>query len=108
MPQEQTNTAPDIGKLKAEHDDIYRINVGDDSFIVRPPTRTEYRRFITAASNDKKRAIALEDLCADCVLHPEPEQFRQLTDRKPGIPATIGNKLLEIAGVVEEAEAKKL
>jgi hypothetical protein len=97
-----------IEGLKAEHGDVYLLEAKEESVVVTVPTRPQYRRFIEAAGKDNKRPHAMETLCRECVVYPNAETFDALLEKKPGLAATFSAKLLELAGVEDEAAAKKL
>ena len=97
-----------IQRLKAEHGELYELEVRGYAVLFRPPRRAEYRRFRALALDEQKRAEALERLTRDCVVWPTPEEFDALLERLPALGEVIGAKLVELAGAMEEVEIKKL
>ena len=100
-----------IEKLKAEHGEIYAVEVGGITLIVRPPTRAAFRRFFDQAGKESSgvsRYAATENLLLDCVVWPPAPEFGELLERKPGLVATVANYLVELAGAAQEAEFRAL
>jgi hypothetical protein len=97
----------EIEKLKREHDEVHVITAGDFSVAVRTPKRADVRRWQDTASVPAKRVGATEQLVRDCVVYPDHAAYDALIERKPLLPMTFGEKLLEIAGLIQDADAKK-
>ena len=103
--------APDaktIEKLKSEHGEIYAVEVGGATLIVRPPTRAAFRRFVDKSANETARYTAMENLLRDCVVWPSPTELNELLERKPGIVAPVAERLVQLAGAAQEAEFRAL
>jgi hypothetical protein len=73
----------------------------------RKPSRAEYKRFRQDASDDRKKASALEMLVCSCVLYPDGAAFQALLDEAPGLSETFGEELLKACGLAVSADAKK-
>lgn len=97
-----------IEKLKAEHGEVYALEAAGASVVVRPPTRAAMKRFFNLSSREDRRYEALEALLQDCVVHPAPADLAALLERKPGLVAPFGEKLVSIAGATEEADFRPL
>jgi hypothetical protein len=101
-----------IDELKAAHPGakLHQLTPeGHDAvFVVKPPTRAQWKRFRTESQDTAKRATAIETLCLDCVVHPPRAEFEQLLERLPGMAASLAGEIAEIAGTVEKFEKKEL
>lgn len=98
-----------LDQAKATHGEVFRLDHDEASVLVRPPKRAEYRKFkATILGNQAAAADALETLLREVVVYPAPEAFDAMLDRWPGLSETFGQKVLEIAGVSEQATLKKL
>jgi hypothetical protein len=99
-----------VAKAKADNPnaELHLLTVEDDQVIVRVPSGAAYQFFKDMASDDKKKTRALEELTRSCVVYPDATAFDALLERRPGLGTSFGGKLVELAGVVEEVEAKKL
>ena len=109
MSEDRRPTEQEIEQLKAEHgDELHLLTAGRFAVVVTPPPRHKYKRFKSAVLDPKKRDAALETLFLDCVVWPERASIDQLLERYPGMAETFGDKLLELAGVVDDAHLAKL
>lgn len=104
---------------KAKIDELKAANPGaklhlltseeaETEFVVKPPTRAQWKRFKTEIQDPAKRASAIETLCLDCVVYPARAEFEQLLERAPGIASSLSEEIADIAGVVEKFEKKAL
>lgn len=75
---------------------------------VRGPKPIEAIRFNNEAVNEEKRNKALNNITWPCLLHPTGQELEELKTELPLAFMTIGNRLLEIAGLVKENEIKKV
>jgi len=103
--------AATIEKTKAEHPnvEILHLTAKDGSEVLaKIPQKKEMDMFRDLASSDKTKSRSPERLLRACVLHPVQEELGMLLDRRPGLVESWVGKLLEAAGITEEAEAKKL
>jgi hypothetical protein len=76
--------------------------------IVKSPPPAEYQEFRDYLADDSKKTRAYERLLRSCVVHPETTGLDAMLSAKPGLTATFGSELIQIAGAVEDVEAKKL
>jgi hypothetical protein len=98
-----------ITELKARHsEELHLLVAAGEHCIATSPSPAQYQQFKDYAADDRKRTRALEMLTRACVVHPDPAGLEALLGRKPGLATSFGGKLLELAGAVEEVEAKKL
>jgi hypothetical protein len=97
----------DIDKLKAEHGEVFLVDVCLTMVAFKRCSRGEYKRFRAAVTDERKKADALETLARACVVYPEPKEFDQFLDKYPAAADVIGSKVLEVAGAVEAEAAKK-
>jgi hypothetical protein len=95
-------------KLKAEHPgrELRLLTLAGEQVIVVSPSPAEFQMFKDKVNAEK--SDALESLTLACTVHPAGPELEALLERKPGLVVPIGNKLKELAGVVEEVEEKKL
>lgn len=97
-----------IDKLRAEHGEVYLLQAAGVEVAVKPPSRAAMKRFFNTASREDRRYEALEALLLDCVVHPSPTELAAILERKPGLVAPFGEKLVSLAGATEEAEFRSL
>lgn len=98
-----------IEKLKSEHGEIHRLTVGTgEAVVVKLPSRAVWKRFRKNTRDAERSADAGEQLLRDCVVHPSPDDFSAMLEKRPGLAEAFGGKLVELAGGVEDAEAEKL
>jgi hypothetical protein len=96
-----------VARWKEEHGDIYRITTDDGlTVVVREPNQDEMGRFVRRATKDVIRAM--RDLVTSCALDPSLEALSVRLDKQPGMALTLGNKLLELSGLMAEADMGKL
>lgn len=93
--------ADKLQEIRAKHADaqVLRSKGGEAEIVVRPPTRPEWRRFMS--EQRKKQDGALETLLLSCILYPDRPGYEAIFDRRPGLVEAWGGKLLEIAGLDE-------
>ncbi len=101
-------TPDDIEKLKSAHGEIRQLEKEGYHVIIRPPKRQEWKRFRTAAADERKRADALEILFRDCCVYPEKEAVEEMLNRRPGLAEVFGGEAMEFAGGGKDAEKKDL
>ena len=101
-----------IAKLKdanpgAELSVIANDEVGIE-VVVKTPDDGTWKRFRSQSADDAQRSMALRGLVMACVIYPAGPDFMAAVARRPGIVETIGNKLVEIAGVSMATTVRKL
>jgi len=97
-----------IERIKAEHGEVYVLEAAGVSVVVRPPSRAAMKRFFNLSSREDRRYEALEALLQDSAVYPEPAELARLLEKKPGLVAPFGEKLVALAGATEEAEFRPL
>jgi hypothetical protein len=102
-----------IEDLKLKHGEIHLLEhpvYADAVVIARRPSKMDYDRFVSEASDDRKnvKTKALETFVKRAIVHPERTQVDKLIERYPGLVAGYGDKLLEMVAVDQRVEAKKL
>jgi hypothetical protein len=98
-----------ITELKSKHGgELHLLVAAGEYCIATTPSPAQYQQFKDYAADDRKRTHALETLTRACVVYPDPAGLDVLLERKPGLATSFGGKLTELAGAVEEVEAKKL
>ncbi len=82
----------------------------DLDVLVRPPTRTEWRKSMVMLDDPKTRNDANAWLVAQCVLWPEPRgaEFLALAERWPAWVDKISGQLAKLVGTDIEISARKL
>lgn len=101
-----------IAKLKDANPggDIYAFKNDDVDLevVVKTPDDGTWKRFRSQSADDAQRSMALRGLVMSCVIFPAGPEFMAAVSRRPGIIETIGNKLVEIAGVSMATTVRKL
>ena len=99
----------ELERLKAQYGELYEIACGEVVVVCRRPSRGEfYRCQELLMTPGRPRATAFEQLVRDCTVSPPPDALDALLDRYPGAAVAIGARLLELAGLSEEARVKAL
>jgi hypothetical protein len=95
---------------KAEHgaDALRLVRSGDREYLLRRPSRGEYKRFRREASSDRTKDDSIETLVLDCVVHPPRAEFEALLDKLPALCEELADQVLELAGITGKAAAGKL
>jgi hypothetical protein len=95
--------------LKSRHgDDIHLLSAAGEHVVATVPSSAQFQQFKDYAADDRKRTRALETLTRACVVYPDAIAMDVLLERRPGLATSFGSKLVELAGAVEDVEAKKL
>ena len=97
-----------IDELKAKHGELTQVDVGEQEFIVRGPTKAEYAAFRAMIFDESKRAYATEDLVRACIVYPERKAFEALLAHRPALPEVLSEHVLTLAKGAETVKAKKL
>lgn len=103
-------TAELVEQLKAKHgDDLHHLAPYEHGVICKAPDRAQFERFTAKLSENRNNTGPIrEKLCRDVIVHPELAEVDALFDRRPGLITTFSNQISEIAGLEQEAHAKKL
>ena len=99
-----------IDKAKAANPgrDIMLLSAGGYEVVAKAPGTAEMNMFRDLIASEKTKPRATERLLRACVLHPSQEELGAMLEKKPGLVESFGGKLVEEAGITEEAEVKKL
>lgn len=99
-------------RVKAENPDVelHVLEATGQEVIVRPPTRGEYEVYKNKLADAKpgKRMAANEALVRGVLVYPSIEEFDALLEEKPGLVESYLEKVLELAGLVEDSTSRKL
>lgn len=100
--------ASKLAELKAQHPEGKALSVevrghGIEVFI-RPPARAEYRRFRTAAFDERKRADSGETLVRSVIVYPDATALDAMLEKFPGLVETFLERVLELAGAGAKVE----
>jgi hypothetical protein len=86
---------------------IYRTPHGVCVF--RLPKQEVLESCLDAMTRDRgSKAATLRSLAQQSVLHPPLEELKGIFKRLPGLPLSVGNRLVEISGADIEDEEKKV
>lgn len=104
-------------ELKSKHGEVHALELcgrtePDDkprvTFVVRLPTRIEFKRFKDASMNRSAdvQLKASEQLARACIVYPAPEVIEATVEKYVGVLETTAGEVLELAGI-EKSPAKK-
>jgi regulator of sirC expression with transglutaminase-like and TPR domain len=94
--------------LKDKNGEVYLLSAAGEHVVATVPSSAQFQQFKDYAADDRKRTRALETLTRACVVYPDALAMDVLLERRPGLATSFGSKLVELAGAVEDVEAKKL
>lgn len=95
-----------LEELKAKHGDVALLTAkSGEEVVVRVPTGAEWDYFLD--QREKIAARALKGLLLAVVVHPTAEEARALIGKKPGLAQVFGARVIELAGMEDEAQVKK-
>ena len=97
-----------IEDLRTKHGEVWQIDALSVDVAVRCPTQGEWRKFITTVSDEKRRALALEELANRVVVYPDTQTWNAMCERRPGLPTKVAEAVQEIATEAQTDVAKKL
>jgi hypothetical protein len=98
-----------VDGLKAKHGpNLVLVEVGNNSFIVKGPSREQYAVFRGMIFDETKRSFATEDLVRACVVFPEYSKFDALMQQYPALSEVLAEHVLTLAKGSEQVRAKKL
>jgi hypothetical protein len=88
---------------------IYTLEVGEHTVVITAPTRPEYKRFQSRASNPKMDAVAaLEDLARSALLFPSKADAEKIVEEElAGFLETIGGEVAKLAQGAAKVDSKK-
>lgn len=96
-----------IQALKAKHGEVHLLTAKTgEQVVLRVPTDSEWGSFLDL--REKNGARALKALTISVAVYPDAMEVLRMIDARPGIQNIFGARAMEIAGMAEEAEIKKL
>lgn len=101
-------------ELLAAHGKLWPVEVqlkAEDSsveFLLRAPTKQEYQLFLKGTSDKETRPSAIRKIVRPCIVWPERADLDLILDRSPGMLESLGDPVLEIAGMVRVELGKAL
>lgn len=99
-------TKEQVAEARAKYPEAKHYVVGKDEVVVRPPNRSEWRRFKRALTDDSKKADAAEQLLSDCCVLPSKDELAAMLERRPGLAEIFGGKVMLLAVGEEGAQEK--
>ena len=99
----------DRERLVTEHgEDGFRVcESGGRTYVVRRPTRGEYKLFRRALGGERTKDGAAEQLVMDCIVEPSRDEFLTLLEKRPALCEELAEAVLCLAGLTGEAGAGK-
>jgi hypothetical protein len=97
-----------LAELQAKYDELYEITAGGEALYVKMPSQEAYRAFKAQVMDEKKRVYAADNVLRSCVVHPDVKTLNELLSRRPFLTEAFASQLLELAGMNQQVEAKKL
>lgn len=105
-----TKTVPADVRAKAleqfGEDALQVVETKRGEVLVRAPKRGEWKRFKSAAINEKQRADATENLVRSCVVYPPEAEFSALLERFPALADSLGEIVVDLAGAEDTLVGK--
>lgn len=97
-----------IAQLKAEHGAVVVIDTRFGRMVFKPPSQTDYERFIDKVVTDKGgKSAAARELCQMCVVYPSLDEVRETFKKLPAIPLVVAPALVDLAGAELEVAVQK-
>ena len=98
-----------VDGLKSKHGcELTLVEVGENEFVVRGPTREQYAVFRGMIFDESKRSFATEDLVRACVVYPDLKTFEAQLAKHPALTEVLSEHVLALAKGGEQVRAKKL
>lgn len=97
-----------LAELESLHEEGHLLTgpEGHQVFVKRPG-RKEWKRFQSGAEQPGKRLDAYEQLLQDCRVYPEKAKLDEMLESRPALGMLFGARVVDLAGMVGEAEVKK-
>lgn len=101
-------TAEHLSELEAQYKRIARVRGKDGAweFVMRKPTRGEYKQFRARLNDDRTKSDAQDALVRVLCVYPSKEAFDALLEEWPAIPEAASEALLALMGMATEADLK--
>lgn len=93
--------------LERDHGEVLKVNTVLGPVVLRGPLPVEYKRFRDQFLDEKRKAIAAEQLARSCVVFPSKEAYDAMVKKKPGISDLCGVKAIGMSGDKEVDEGKE-
>lgn len=110
MIQFQSPTKEQLAELQEKHgDDMRVVEDGERVFVLVKPEgklRGYVDRFVTTASNEKKRLEASEQLVKACCVYPDKETLKRVLEDEPGMALSLVEPATELLGIRQLAVKK--
>ena len=98
-----------VEELKEKHGaNLHIVTAQGVEVVVKVPSKAAYRRFRQSSRDEKRRDDATETLLRDCVVYPDAQTLNSEIEKRPAIVDTFAAEVLELAGLVKEAEVVPL
>lgn len=94
-----------VARIRAKGVPFVGVRTPAGVVAIRKPTRAEYKRFMSQASDDK--VVAMENLSKSCCEHPGAAELEKWFEQAAGISGSLANAALEMIGVEKDPEVKK-
>ncbi len=101
--------AKQLAELRAKHgEDLAAFPTSLGFLVFKSPDRDIYEDFLEAVASDKgKKSVAMRSIALRCAVHPTKDIVDEIFKKKPGLPATIAARLVEMSTEDVEDVAKK-
>jgi len=107
----EENKARDLPHVQAaeeEHGVIRVVNTPLGAIVVKKPHHLAFQKFTRKAASAKGfDDMDIWRLVKPCIVYPDVAKVEEITEEYPGVPARLGNAVVEMGnGEVEEVEGK--
>lgn len=98
--------------LKEKYGKVYRVDVEleelekDFTFYFKKPSTPSFNRVLKTMS--KKTLQTMKDFTMDNIVEEDKETYTGVMSDYPGLPMSVGQKLLSLLGVSDSVSIKKL
>lgn len=102
---------PDVvARIKGQHAgaELHELDTDDGPIVVRSPSPAEYAAFVDEREKAEAKAAALHNFALGCIVWPEKGELAALVQRRAALTTSIGNELLQLAGIQAVKKRKKL
>ncbi len=101
-----------IAELKSQYPDVDMMNVkapDGSRVVIRTPESSVWQQHVANSIDDRKdKTIAMNALALQCVVYPPREIMVSMLAKYPAYSSTLTNQLRQMAGQLDELDAKKL
>lgn len=103
-----TITEEQIAEAKIKAKDVTLLEASGEEVLARPATRAEWKKHMSALTNEETRSIAFDALFFDCVVFPPRAELNAMLERQPGLSLTFAKQIQKLSGLTSEVSAKKV